>query len=300
MAAEKTPATALTLEAPKRRPSLLPRLVKLAQAKPLGAIGGLIVAVLVFTALFAPVMAPHDPYRVDAKTRLSPPGAQFVLGADEMGRDLFSRIVFGARVSMLVGLLSVTFGATTGGLIGVFSAFWGGKTDMVIQRLMDILMAFPTLILGLAVVAALGPSVLNVIIAISIVFVPRVCRVVRSAAIAVKEMQYTEAAKAIGCRHRRLVLVHILPNCLAPWIVIATAELGDAIVIEASLSFLGVGVPPPTASWGAMLSEAGRKYAQVAPWMIIFPALALSAAVFGINLLGDALRDILDPRLRRG
>jgi peptide/nickel transport system permease protein len=226
------------------------------------------------------------------------PSSQYLLGSDWLGRDTLSRIVYGARTSIYVGFLATLLGTLAGGLLNVFSAYKGGIVDMLVQRVMDVLLAFPTLIMALAIMAVLGTSVNNTVIAIAIPFIPRAGRVVRSAALTVKESQYVEVSRAVGCRARRIVFRHIIPNCIAPYLIIATALLGTAIVVEASLSFLGLGVDPQTPSWGSALAEA-MEFWESSPWLAIFPGMAISLAVFGVNLLGDALRDVLDPRLKQ-
>ncbi|MDO8531467.1 MAG: ABC transporter permease [Dehalococcoidia bacterium] len=289
----------VSLEGTRRSSSFLEAVWKFSKRKPMGAIGGVIIVVMILAAVFAGIISTHDPYRMNVSDLFAPPGARYWLGTDNFGRDIFSRIVWGSRVSLAVGVASVAVGATGGALLGLISGFLGGKFDVVSQRFVDILMAFPVLILALTVVAALGPSVENVTIAVALVMVPPGARVVRSAALAVREMQYVDAAHAVGARNFRILFVHILPNCLAPYIIVATVNLGWAIVVEASLSFLGLGTPPPQPSWGAMLSSEGRSYLEKAPWIGIFPGVAISLSVFGFNILGDALRDVWDPRLRR-
>lgn len=274
------------------------RLRDFARRKPLGAAGGVIVVGLVLVATLAPLLAPFNPYKQYLEDVFRPPGAPYFLGTDDLGRDILSRIIWGARVSLYVGLLAVISGTTVGGVAGLVSGYVGGKMDMLLQRLMDALMSFPTLILALSIMAALGTSLSNVVIAIAIVEIPRASRVMRSTSLSVKEMQYVEASRAVGSSGWRIVFRHVLPNCLAPYIVLATAELGAAIIVEASLSFLGLGTPPPEPSWGGMLARSGRSYLERAPWIAIFPGLVMSMVVFGFNLLGDAVRDIWDPRLR--
>ncbi len=266
--------------------------------KPLGAFGGALMAVMVFTAIFAGPLATHDPIATDAANTLARPGPDHWLGSDHLGRDIYSRIVHGARVSLIVGVLSTLFGSVLGGLIGLLSAYFGGTTDLVSQRVLDILQGLPLLVLALVMSAALGPSVQNVIIAISIPIIPRAARVIRASVLTIREMQYVEAARSIGLGHLRIAFRHILPNTIGPFIVLTTAQLGSAILVEATLSFLGMGVPEPYPSWGRMLSVSAAEYAQKAPWLVLFPGVAISLAVFGSNLLGDALRDTLDPRLR--
>ncbi|MEK7872597.1 MAG: ABC transporter permease, partial [Chloroflexota bacterium] len=266
---------------------------------PLGALGGLLLLGMTFIAVAAPVISPFDPLDVFANKRFSPPGGEFILGSDHVGRDILSRIFYGAQVSLYVGLLSVAIGTTAGCITGLISGYFGGKVDAIIQRIVDTIMAFPILILALLVVTVLGSSANNVVIAVSVILFPQGARIVRAAVLAVRESEYVTAAKVVGCRDTRIMFLHILPQCVAPYIVLATAQLGWAIVVEATLSFLGVGTPPPWPSWGNMLSGLARTYIEQAPWLAIFPGVALSLSVFGVNLLGDALRDVLDPRLKR-
>ncbi|PYN99278.1 MAG: ABC transporter permease [Candidatus Rokuibacteriota bacterium] len=254
--------------------------------------------VMVVTAIFAGPLSTYDPIATDAANTLAAPGPDHWLGSDHLGRDIYSRIVHGARVSLVVGVLSTLLGAVLGGIIGLLSAYFGGKTDLISQRLLDILQGLPLLVLALVMSAALGPSVENVIIAISIPIIPRAARVIRASVLSIREMQYIEAARALGLQHLRIAFRHVLPNTIGPFIVLTTAQLGSAILVEAALSFLGLGVPEPYPSWGRMLSVSAAEFAQKAPWLVLFPGIAISLAVFGSNLLGDALRDTLDPRLR--
>jgi peptide/nickel transport system permease protein len=272
--------------------------VRFLRYKPLGAIGGMIILAMIILAILAPVVAPYDPYELRVDHLFEPPGAAFYLGTDDYGRDVFSRIVYGSRISLYVGVLAVGIGTTMGAFLGLVSGFVGGRTDTILQRVMDSLLAFPALILALAIVAALGQSTTNVIIAVGVVLMPTAARVIRSSVLSIKENIYVEAGRAIGCGNMRILLVHILPNCVAPYIILATSTLGTAILSEAALSFLGLGTPPPEPSWGTMLSGGAQQYVWKAPWMAIFPGVAISLAVFGFNLFGDALRDVLDPRLR--
>ncbi len=264
---------------------------------PLGAAGGVLMILLLLMAVFADVLATHNPVRTSTRV-LAAPGAESWLGTDNLGRDLWSRVVHGSRISLLVGIASTLLGAGLGGLVGLVSGYAGGRTDLVSQRVMDIMQALPILVLALVMAAALGPSLVNTIIAISVVIVPRAARVVRSSVLAIREFAYIEAARAVGVSHARVAFRHVLPNTIGPFIVLITAQLGGAILVEAALSFLGLGIPEPYPSWGRMLSIAAAEYAQKAPWLVIYPGLAISLAVFGTNLLGDALRDTLDPRLR--
>jgi peptide/nickel transport system permease protein len=256
---------------------------------PLGAVGAVIMAVIVA----------FDPLSTNASISLAAPSAQHLLGADFMGRDMFSRIVYGARISLAVGIGATTLGCVLGVALGLTSGYIGGWVDLVSQRVVDILQALPLLVLALVMAAALGPSLQNTIIAIAIPLIPYSARVVRSNTLALRELPFVEAAKAVGMSEMRIALHHVLPNTLAPLIVLATAQLGSAILTEASLSFLGLGIPEPYPSWGRMLSESAAEYVRTAPWLVVFPGIAISLVVFGTNLLGDALRDLLDPRLRR-
>ncbi|MFO1081735.1 MAG: ABC transporter permease [Reyranellaceae bacterium] len=270
----------------------------LARRYPLGAVGAVIVLLFVLTAVFANFIAPMDPTATDAKASLARPNSIFLLGADFMGRDMFSRIVFGARISLAVGLGATLIGGVLGISIGLMSGYLGGTFDLLMQRLMDIMQSLPLLVMALVMAASLGPSLENTIIAIAIPLVPSVARVVRSSTLSLREQPFVEAARAVGMGELRIAVRHVLPNTLAPLIVLATAQLGSAILVEASLSFLGLGIPEPYPSWGRMLSESAAEYVRTAPWLVIFPGVAISLTVFGTNLLGDALRDILDPRQR--
>ena len=272
----------------------------LARRHPLGAIGAAIMVLFVFAALFADLITAYDPLAVNASLSLAPPSAAHWLGADSFGRDVYSRIVYGARISLAVGIGSTLLGSVIGVVIGLTSGYLGGWVDLVTQRVVDILQALPLLVLALVMAAALGPSLENTVVAIAIPLVPYVARVIRGNTLALRELPFVEAAQAIGMSEWRIAIRHILPNTLAPLIVLATAQLGSAILTEASLSFLGLGIPEPHPSWGRMLSESAAEYVRTAPWLVIFPGLAISLVVFGTNLLGDAVRDILDPRQRDG
>ena len=267
--------------------------------KPLGAVGATIILVLILVAVFAPVISPHDPEEPSADDIYSKPGGRYILGGDNVGRDILSRLFFGARISMYVGVVSVGIGVSLGALLGIVSAYAGGRFDLVVQRFVDALIAFPGLILALAIMAALGASVNNVIVALVVsAFVPGSSRVVRSQALSIKQSDYVLSARAVGCSDTRIIFRHIVPNCMAIYMVLITIQLGTAITTEASLSFLGLGVPPQVPTWGGMLNVAAQAFVGVAPWLAIFPGVAIALAVFGANLLGDALRDVLDPRLR--
>jgi peptide/nickel transport system permease protein len=266
--------------------------------KPLGAAGGALMLVMLLTAVFADILQTHDPIATDAAYTLGAPSVEHWLGTDHLGRDIYSRIVHGARVSLVVGVASTLLGSVLGGIIGLLSGYVGGKTDLVTQRILDILQGLPLLVLALVMSAALGPALHNVVIAISIPIIPRAARVIRSSVLSIREMQYVEAARSLGISHLRIAFRHILPNTIGPFIVLCTAQLGSAILVEATLSYLGLGVPEPYPSWGRMLSVSAAEYAQKAPHLVLFPGVAISLAVFASNLLGDALRDTLDPRLR--
>lgn len=266
--------------------------------QPLGAIGAVLVLALVITAVFAPALAPHGPKDVKFPAYQAP-SDEFPLGTDHLGRDILSRVIWGARLSLYVGLASVAFGITLGALWGVVTAYFGGAADTGSQRVVDVLMALPPIILALSLMAALGQSVNNVVLALTILLTPTAARTLRSLALSIRESPYVEAARAMGCTQARVIARHVLPNTLATYIVLVTVNVAYAIVVEASLSFLGLGSPPDEPSWGAMLT-AGTQAVETAPWMFLFPGLAISLTVFGLNLLGDAIRDLTDPRLRGG
>ena len=270
----------------------------LARKYPLGAIGGVIMVVFVLTALGAGLTG-LDPFTTDPKSSLARPGGEHALGADFMGRDVLARIIFGARISLAVAVGATALGCFFGVVIGLASGFFGGWFDLLVQRLIDIMQSLPLLVMALVMAASLGPSLTNTIIAIAIPLVPSVARVIRSNTLSLREMPYVEAARAVGMSEIRIAVTHVLPNTLAPLIVLATAQLGSAILVESALSFLGLGVPEPHPSWGRMLSESAAEYVRTAPWLVIFPGVAISAVVFGTNLLGDAIRDLLDPRQRQ-
>jgi len=279
-------------------------MVLLVQRKPLGAVSAAIVCGLIAVALFAPVLAPRDPhaFNLDERglpVRMQAPSATFLLGTDPLGRDVLSRIVYGARVSLIVGFASVMIGTLLGTALGLVSGYWEGRLDQVIQRGVDTAMAIPGIVLALAVMSVLGQSLTNIILVIGLVIAPGASRVVRGTVLAVKQQTFIDAAHASGASPGRIVLRHVLPNVFAPILVIGTVWLGNAIVIEAALSFLGLGTPPPTPTWGGMLSGEGRRNLETAPYLAIFPGLAISIVVLAFNMLGDARRDLLDPRLRR-
>jgi ABC-type dipeptide/oligopeptide/nickel transport system permease subunit len=266
--------------------------------KPLGAASAALIALIVLTAIFADVLAPYDPLAAQPEIRLSPPSWEHPFGTDDIGRDVFSRIIYGSRISLWVGLLAVGIGTVAGMIIGLLCGYCEGRTDLLLQRIMDGIQAIPGLVLALAIVSVLTPNTTNAMLAIAMVIIPGNSRIVRGAVLAAKQNRYVEAAQAIGCRHPRIILSHILPNVTAPILVVASIWLGNAILIEASLSFLGVGTQPPTPSWGLMLSSSGRAFMEQAPWLALFPGLAISLSVLGFNLFGDTLRDAWDPKLR--
>ncbi|MDI3339953.1 MAG: ABC transporter permease [Sphaerobacter sp.] len=262
-----------------------------------GKIGLLLVALVLLMALAAPLIAPHDPYE-QTVFRLYGPSLYFPFGTDEFGRDVMSRVIYGARISLQVGLIAVAIALVIGGLLGLVAGYFGGWVDSVISRVLDIVFAFPDILLALALLAVLGPELHNVMIAIGIVYMPSFARIVRGPVLSAKHNEYVEASRVIGAGTLRTLFRHILPNVTAPLIVQTTIALSFAILSEAALSFLGLGAQPPTPSWGAMLS-GGRRFVEIAPWTAIFPGLAIMIAVLGFNLLGDWLRDVLDPRAVR-
>jgi peptide/nickel transport system permease protein len=266
--------------------------------KPLGALGGIIVAGMLLMTVFAERIAPYDYDESIRGARMTPPGLIHWLGTDNLGRDMWSRIVYGARVSVTVGFATIALGIALATLIGITSGYFGGAYDIVTQRIVDAWMSFPYLVIILSVMAVLGPGLFNVILSLALIVAAINSRVIRGATIATAQHAFVEAARALGASHARIIVRHILPNVTATIIIVATIGLGAVILAESALSFLGFGVPPPYPSWGAMLSGSGRTYMFRAPWMAVWPGVAISLAVFGFNMLGDALRDILDPRLR--
>jgi peptide/nickel transport system permease protein len=265
---------------------------------PLGAAGAVIMGIFLFAAAFAPWLTVYDPLSTNAAASLARPGAAHWLGCDFMGRDVWARIMYGARISLEVSVGAMLLGSGIGVTVGLLSGYLLGWFDLITQRVLEMMQALPLLVLAIIMAAALGPSLHNTIIAIAIPLVPYVARVIRSSTLSLREQPFVEAAKAIGMAETRIAIRHVLPNTLSPLIVLATAQLGSAILVEATLSFLGLGVPEPHPSWGRMLSESAAEYVRTAPWLVVFPGLAISFVVFGTNLLGDALRDLLDPRQR--
>ncbi len=290
---------AITYKVPKRRHPVVSFMVR----QPLGALGLLVIVVMILAAAFANLIAPYNPLTVDYANLLAAPSLEQWLGTDSYGRDVLTRIIYGARTALAVGFLSSLVGSTLGGIIGVASAYFGGKTDLLIQRVMDVILSFPIIVLALAMVAILGKNIVfgidvNLIIAIGLPMVPTVERVIRSAALSIRELPYIDAARTAGFSHTRIILRHIVPNVTAPYLIMLTAFVAQAILLEASLSFLGLGVTEPTAAWGLMLTGAAADFYQQAPWMIVFPGVAISLAVFAFNLFGDSLRDWLDPKIK--
>ncbi|HEY7650971.1 MAG TPA: ABC transporter permease [Methylomirabilota bacterium] len=285
------------LESPSRRVWIGASL-DFTRRRPLGAIGAVIVLTMLLVAVTATVIAPYDPLAVDFGSMLAAPSTDHWLGTDAYGRDVLSRLIYGSRTALIVGFGAAFFGATLGAVLGVASAYFGGRIDLYVQRVMDVFISFPLIILALAMVAILGNNLPNLITAITIPMVPRAALVIRSSALSIREMPYVDAARAAGFGHGRIILRHMLPNVMAPYLIMLTAFLGQAVLLEASLSFLGLGVQEPVAAWGLMLRGAAVQFAETAPWMAIFPGLAISLAVFAFNLFGDSLRDALDPRLR--
>ncbi len=281
-------------------PAGLQRVIRFSRQRPLGALGGGVVLGMVVTAVLADLLAPYNPLLTDYGTMFLPPSSGHLLGTDAYGRDVLSRIIYGSRIALFVGLSSSFLGATLGAIIGIVCAYFGGKVDLIVQRFVEILLSLPLIILALAVISVLGTGLQNVIMAITVPMIPRCAQVIRSSALSIREMPYVDAARALGFNHSRIIFRHILPNVVAPFLILLTAYLGQAILVEASLSFLGMGVAEPTPSWGLMLKGAAVEFAENAPWMAIFPGLAISAAVLGFNIFGDSLRDELDPKLRKG
>ena len=281
---------------PKR--TFLQKTTEMIRKQPLGTVGFAVVVVMVVMAVFANYLSPYHPEENDFAAMLQPPQWDYLLGTDQFGRDILTRLIYGARTALFVGFVASVIGATAGLVLGVMSAYFGGTFDLIFQRIMDVFMAFPLIIMALAIVSIFGPSTQNVIIAIMIPFIPRCARVVRSNALAIREIPYVDAARALGFGHARIILRHMAPNVMAPFLIMLTAFVGQAILLEASLSYLGLGVQEPTAAWGLMLQGGAEEYVESEPWIAIFPGIAISLAVFGFNLFGDSVRDVLDPRLR--
>jgi peptide/nickel transport system permease protein len=283
-----------------RQPS---RVMEFVRQQPLGAVSFVIIALMMFAGLFSPLVAPYDPLDIDFASLLAAPSWEHWCGTDAYGRDICSRLIYGARTAMVIGFTSSFVGSSLGAILGIASAYFGGKIDDWIQRFVDVLLAFPLIVLALVVVAAFRKFVVagvdvNLVVAIAIPIIPRVARVVRAAALSVRVMPYVDAARAAGYSHTRIIFRHMAPNVVAPYLIMLTAFIAQAILAEASLSVLGLGVTEPTAAWGLMLSGNASDFYRQAPWMILFPGAAISLAVFGFNLFGDSLRDFLDPRFK--
>ena len=301
MALNKTivlPRSVPVVHVPRRLPRAWRGCWKFAQKNPLSGMAAAFLVLVTLAALAAPWIAPYDPLAIAPIERLQAPSLAHPLGTDNLGRDVLSRIIHGGRISLAVGFWTVILGTCTGAVVGMISGYHGGAVDMVIQRFVDAMQSFPGLLMALALVAVLGASTLNVIIAISLVVAPLDSRIIRSATLQVRGMDYIQAAKSVGVSDTRILFRHILPNVTAPFIIMATVTFGAAVLIESSLAFLGLGVPPPAPSWGGMLSGAGRQYLERMPTLAIFPGLAISLTVLSLNLLGDGLREVLDPRLK--
>jgi len=284
----------------KRRHALADFFIRLVREKPLGIVGGVIVLILLFSGIFADVVAPYGMDEIHLLDRLAPPSTKYLLGADQLGRDVLSRIIYGARVSVIIGLATTTVIIVVASIIGVPSGFFGGKFDIVMQRFVDAWMAFPGLLILITVMSLVGQGMLQIILVLGILYGIGSSRIVRSAVIGIKENDYITAAQAVGSTSTRTLIGHVMPNIMAPIIIIFTTAIGGVILVEASLSFLGFGLPPDVASWGGMLSGEGRRFMEMAPGMALWPGLALSIVVYGVNMFGDAVRDLLDPRLRGG
>lgn len=282
--------------APRRR--LLAAVSQFIRRQPLGSFGLMLVLIIAVAGAGADWVAPYNPTANDFDAMTQAPGWAHLFGTDQFGRDIFSRIVFGARTALLVGFASAFVGGAAGLVLGVGSAYFGGRTDLIFQRVLDVMMAFPLIIMALAVVSIFGTGVQNVIAAITIPLIPRCARVVRASALSIRSMPYVDAARSCGFGHRRIILRHMVPNVMAPFLIMLTAFVGQAILAEASLSYLGLGVQEPVAAWGLMLQGGAEEYVSTAPWIAIFPGLAIAMTVFGISLFGDALRDAIDPKLR--
>jgi peptide/nickel transport system permease protein len=294
-----SPAPAAPAAAP-RQPSVI---MDFARQQPLGAISFVIIFLMMFAGIFSPWVAPYDPLDIDFASILAAPSWEHWCGTDAFGRDICSRLIYGSRTALVIGFFSSFLGSTVGAILGIASAYFGGKIDHWIQRFVDVLLAFPLIVLALVVVAAfrkfvIGGVDVNLIIAIAIPIIPRVARVVRAAALSVRVMPYVDAARAAGYSHSRIIFRHMAPNVVAPYLIMLTAFIAQAILAEASLSFLGLGVTEPTAAWGLMLSGNAADFYREAPWMILFPGIMISLAVFAFNLFGDSLRDFLDPRFK--
>lgn len=284
----------------KRRSPFVVFLKRLVKEKPLGTVGGAITVLLLLVGIFADVLAPYGMNEPNMDDMLAAPGAKYLLGADNLGRDILSRVIYGARISVIIGLAASTIATVLSLIIGMMSGFLGKKFDLVVQRIVDTMMSIPQIILMMILISVIGAGIWQVTVVLGFMWGIIGSRIIRSAVIGVKEKMYVSAARSIGCTTPKILITHILPNILAPTIVLFTTRVPNVILIEASLSFLGFGVPPPAPSWGAMLGGVGRDYMMQAPWIVIWPGLALALVVYGVNVFGDAVRDIIDPRLKGG
>ncbi|HSU04190.1 MAG TPA: ABC transporter permease [Acetobacteraceae bacterium] len=292
------PSPVIAEAEPALEHSALRRAIGFCRCQPLGTFGMAIVLVIAVAGLGAEWIAPYSPTANDFGAMTEAPGWAHLFGTDQLGRDIFSRIIYGARTALVVGFSSALVGGAAGLVLGVASAYFGGAIDLIVQRVLDVMMAFPLIIMALAIVAIFGTGVHNVIVAITIPLIPRCARVVRASALPLREIPYVDAARACGFGHSRIILRHMVPNVMGPFLIMLTAFVGQAILAEASLSYLGLGVQEPTPAWGLMLQGGAEEYASTAPWIAVFPGLAIMLTVFGFNLFGDALRDALDPKLR--
>ena len=284
----------------ERRYSRADFFIRLVREKPLGTIGGVIIVIVLITGIFAGQLAPYNYNKTNLRHRLSPSSSDHIFGTDNLGRDLFSRIIYGARISMMVGVVGGALATLVATIIGIVSGFIGGRFDTVTQRFVDAWMCFPGLVIILTVMSLIGPGLVQVILVLGLLYGVTMSRVIRGAVISIRENLYVTAAVTIGCSTSRILIRHILPNVMVVIIIVFTTRMSMLILVEASLSFLGFGVPPPMPSWGGMLSGSGIQYMLVAPWMAVWPGIALGVVVYGINMFGDALRDLLDPKLRGG
>ena len=300
MSVTREPLNAANLDAPRTRSPWLDATRRLFTEKPLGAIGAVVTVALLFTALFADLLAPYGYNEVFPQLAKSPPSARFWLGTDHIGRDMLSRVIYGARISMIVGLSASVVSSIVELVLGMSSGYLGRKFDMILQRVVDAVMGFPGIVLLVVVMSLVGPGMATIIIVLGLRWGINGSRIIRGAVLSIKSNVYVDAAIATGCRTTQVLVRHILPHIVAPLIINFSTRVPGIILTEASLSFLGYGVPPPAPSWGGMLSGPGREHMLTAPWIAIWPGVALSVVVYGVNMLGDAVRDILDPRLRGG